>query len=244
VPDNVVSVDFRRHLPIRPGDLVLDVGCGEGRHTSEICLWDCHAVGVDLSLDDVKVAKYVLSYKRWAHEAIGLGDFMAADAEHLPFEDATFDRIVCTEVLEHIPDDKAAIRELVRVLKPGGLMAVSVPNYLPEVLFWTISWGYWHSPGGHIRIYKPGEMVDALREGGLEVYAERRRHSIQSFYWFLRCAFGVNNENFFITKYLNKVLQVHYWLRLRSLEYVESFVDLVLGKDLILYGRKPSSLPD
>ena len=223
---------------------MLDVGCGQGRHTAELCRWDCRAVGVDLSVDELKVAKNVLSYKHWAHEATGHGDFLAVDATRLPFRDATFDRIVCTEVLEHIPNDKAALRELVRVLKPGGLMAVSVPNYLPEVLFWTISWGYWHSPGGHIRIYRPGEMADALKENGLELYAQRLRHTIQTVYWFFRCAFNIYNENFFITRYLQKFVQWHYARRVRLLEYLEAFVNPVFGKDLVLYARKPPSSSD
>ncbi len=223
---------------------MLDVGCGQGRHTAELCRWDCRAVGVDLDVGELKIAKYVLSYKHWAHEATGYGDFLAVDATRLPFRDATFDRIVCTEVLEHIPDDRAAVRELVRVLKPGGLIAVSVPNYLPELLFWTISWGYWHSPGGHIRIYRPGEMADLLREKGLELYAQRLRHTIQTVYWFLRCAFNIYNEDFFVTRHFQKFVQWHYGRRVRLLEYLEALVNPVLGKDRILYARKPPSSSD
>lgn len=149
--------------------------------------------------------------------------------------------MVCTEVLEHIPDDRAGIAELARVLKPGALIAVSVPNYIPEVVFWTISWGYWHSPGGHIRIYKPHEMARMLGESGLELYAERLRHSIQTAYWFLRCTFGIENENFPVTRYFQKFVQWHYRRRVRLLENLEALANPVLGKDLILYARKPPS---
>ena len=238
-PDNIVSVDFHRHLPIRTGDLVLDVGCGNGRHTAEICRWDCRAVGVDVSVHELKMAKYLLDHKPAGAEPVGRGDFIAADAEHLPFRDGLFDRIVCTEVLEHIPDDRAGIRELMRVLQPGGLMAVSVPNYLPEIVFWTISWGYWHSPGGHIRKYKPGVMARMLSESGLELYAQRLRHTIQTAYWFIRCTFGIDNPDFIVTRYLQKFVQWHYRRRVRLLEYLEAFANFVFGKDLILYGKKP-----
>jgi ubiquinone/menaquinone biosynthesis C-methylase UbiE len=220
---------------------VLDVGCGNGRHTAEICRWGCRAVGVDVSVQELKMAKYVLGRSTSGDEEVGRGDFLAADAENLPFKDGVFDRIVCTEVLEHIQDDRAGIKELVRVLKPGGLMAVSVPNYLPEVLFWTISWGYWHSPGGHIRIYNPGVMAQMLREGGLDLYAQRLRHTIQTVYWFIRCTFGINNQDYFVTRYLQKFVQWHYRRRLRLLEYLEAFANFVFGKDLILYGKKPPS---
>lgn len=187
------------------------------------------------------MAKFVLARKLWGREAVTRSDFVAADAQHLPFKDGAFDRVVCTEVLEHIPDDRAGIAELRRVLKSGGLLAVSVPAYYPEIVFWTISWGYWHSPGGHIRKYKPGQMATMLREGGFEIYAERLRHTIQAMYWFLRCTFGIDNEDFFITRRFQKFVQWHYWRRLRLLEYLEALANPVLGKDLVLYGRKPAS---
>jgi hypothetical protein len=97
--------------------------------------------------------------------------------------------------MEHIPDDKAGISELFRVAKPGADVAVSVPRYWPEKVFWTLSWDYWHTPGGHIRQYKPGEMAGYLQDQGFDVRKIRYRHSFQSFYWFLRCTFGKNNEN-------------------------------------------------
>lgn len=220
---------------------MLDVGCGTGRHTVEICRWECRAVAVDLSVDDLKTAKVFWAYKRESREALGHADFVAADAERLPFKDAAFDKVVCTEVLEHIPDDRAGIAELVRVLKPGALIAVSVPNYIPEVVFWTISWGYWHSPGGHIRIYKPHQMARMLGESGLELYAERLRHAIQAAYWFIRCTFGIDNEDFPITRYFQKFVQWHYRRRVRLLENLEALANPVLGKDRILYARKPPS---
>jgi ubiquinone/menaquinone biosynthesis C-methylase UbiE len=215
------------------------VGCGTGRHTIEICRWDCRAVAVDVSLGDLRTARLFLAGKRREGEAKGGADFVAADAEHLPFRAGAFDKVVCTEVLEHIPDDKAGISELVRVLKLGALIAVSVPNYIPEVLFWTISWGYWHSPGGHIRIYQPGEMAEALGESGLEIYAQRMRHTIQTIYWFFRCTFGIDDTDRFVTRYFQRFVQWHYRRRLRSLEYLEALANLVLGKDLVLYARKP-----
>ena len=164
---------------------------------------------------------------------------MMASATRLPFRDGTFDKIVCTEVLEHIPDDKGSISEMLRVLKPGGLIAISVPAYRPEKVFWTVSWDYWHSPGGHIRYYRPGEMLAALQSTGLEIYAERRRHTIQAMYWFLRAVVGKRNENALILRILTKVTSLYYWRRLRALEYLEALMNPFMGKDLVFYGKKP-----
>jgi SAM-dependent methyltransferase len=77
------------------------------------------------------------------------------DAVHLPFTDAAFDRVIASEVMEHIPNDSGAMHELARVLRPGGTIAVTVPAWLPEKVCWMLSDEY-HAPfveGGHVRIY-------------------------------------------------------------------------------------------
>jgi hypothetical protein len=128
------------------------------------------------------------------------------------------------------------------VLRAGGDIAVSVPSHGPEVVFWTISWEYWHSPGGHVRIYPPGEMWRMLEERGLQLRLQRRRHSFQTVYWFVRCVFGKDNDYFPLTRFLTRFINwYHNRRRVRPLEYVESVLDLVLGKDTILYGTKPAS---
>ncbi len=239
-----MSIDFRRHFRIQPGERVLDLGCGSGRHTIEACLWPCYTVGVDLSRHDLLRARWMLADKQRRKIARGHADFIVADAQFLPFRDGAFDRVMCTEVLEHIPDDRQGMRELARVLRGGGEIAVSVPNYLPERVFWRLSWEYWHTPGGHVRIYRPGEAARALEGNGLELHTRRYRHSIQSVYWFFRCLFGKNNENFIFVRLLQHFINwYHHRRRLRMLELAESVADLVIGKDMILYGRKPESSP-
>ena len=82
-----------------------------------------------------------------------------ATRSSLPFADGEFDRVVAAEVLEHIPADVEAIKELVRVLRPGGTLAISVPRWLPEVVNWKLSEDYHNAAGGHIRIYTGQELV-------------------------------------------------------------------------------------
>ena len=90
-------------------------------------------------------------------------DVKEGDALALPFADGEFDRVVAAEVLEHIPADIQAIDELVRVLRPGGTMAVTVPRWFPEVVCWKLSDDYHNNPGGHIRIYTDKELVAKAR---------------------------------------------------------------------------------
>ena len=78
----------------------------------------------------------------------------------MPYADGTFDCVIASEILEHVPEDDRAIAELVRVLKPGGSLAITVPRWLPEKVCWVLSDEYHANEGGHIRIYR----ADALRD--------------------------------------------------------------------------------
>lgn len=239
MPDNIVNVDFRRHFRLQPGDRVLDLGCGNGRHSLEAARWPIRVVGVDVVLDDLRKARYMLADLDRKGETPGSVDFILADAQRLPFRDGAFDKVVCTETLEHVPDDLAAISEIDRVARPGADICVSVPAYWPETLFWALSWGYWHTPGGHVRRYRPGEMAALLTRQGLQLSLERRRHAFQALYWFLRCTFGKDNEQALLPKVVFKFINWHHRLRVPILERIEATLNLVAGKDLILYGRKP-----
>lgn len=238
MPDNIVNIDFRRHFPIGDGERVLDLGCGNGRHTLEAARYPVRVVGLDFSRDDLKAARFMYADLLRKGEAKGRADFILGDAQNLPFKDGAFDKALCTEVFEHIPDDRRGIGEFIRVTKHGAPVAVSVPSYWPELAFWTISWDYWHSPGGHVRRYKPGQMWRILEESGMDVHFERRRHSFQSLYWFLRCVFGLPRENFLPVKVFFKFINWHHGRRIKMLERIEATLNLVLGKDMILYGRK------
>ncbi len=89
-----------------------------------------------------------------------------SDITCLPFEDASFDLVICSEVLEHIPDEKTAVREIIRVLKPGGTLVVSVPRYFPERICWALSDAYHQTANGHIRIYRKQQLVRLLEAQG------------------------------------------------------------------------------
>ena len=238
MPDNIVNIDFHRHFRIEPGERVLDLGCGNGRHTIEAARYPGRVVGLDFSRDDLVAAKFMYDDLKRKGQAQGVADFVVGDAENLPFKDSAFDRSICTEVFEHIPDDERGIDEFLRVTKPGAPVAVSVPHYWPETLFWKLSWDYWHTPGGHVRRYRPGQMRKMLEQRDMEVRVQRSRHSFQSLYWFLRCTFGTNNENVLPVRTFFRFINWHHARRPKPLEYIEATANLVIGKDMILYGRK------
>jgi SAM-dependent methyltransferase len=240
VPDNIVNVDFRRHFPLLPDERVLDLGCGNGRHTLEAARYRARVVGLDFSRDDLQAARFMYADLCRRGAANGHVDFVLGDAQNLPFRDEAFDKALCTEVFEHIPDDRRGIAEFVRVTKAGAPVAVSVPNYWPETLFWRLSWGYWHTPGGHVRRYRPGQMRTLLEQHETDVYFHRNRHAFQAVYWFLRCLFGIDNERFLPVRLFFKFINWHHARRLKLLERIEATANLLIGKDMVLYGRKRS----
>ena len=112
-------------------------------------------------------------------------ELAVADGQRLPFADASFDRIICTETLEHVADAQLALRELARVLRPGGRVAVSVPHFLCEAILYRLIRGYLEFPGGHRRIFTPRTLTRALARAGLQPYAGYLRDSLEATYWIL-----------------------------------------------------------
>lgn len=184
----MLTVDFTS-LVLKPGMKVLDAGCGTGRHLCEAFRRQgVHVVGIDLNWDDLRKAQALAALT--AAEDSGGRLVAKADVTRLPFKDESFDVVVCSEVLEHIPENRKAVAELLRVLKPGKDMVVSVPRYFPERVCWALSEAYHNEPGGHIRIYRKSELKNLLEKAGAKCWDIRYKHSLHSPYWWIRCLVG------------------------------------------------------
>ena len=166
----VLTVDYGR-LGVRPGDRLLDLGCGFGRHAYEAARLGAEVVALDAGADEVRSVQDTLGAMvdgRRARRRRRPGSARCrATRSPCPSPTASFDRVIASEVLEHIPDDAAAMAELARVLRPGGTMAVTVPRCGPEFVNWALSDEYHDVPGGHVRIYRHSELVERLRTAGL-----------------------------------------------------------------------------
>jgi len=166
---------------------------------------------------------------------------LEGDALSLPFADGEFDRVVAAEVLEHIPADIPAIRELVRVLRPGGTIALTVPRWLPEVVCWKLSADYHNTPGGHLRIYTDKELLSKAENAGLVHTDTRYAHGLHAPYWWLKCAVGVTNDGHPLVRAYHRLLVWDIMKKPRTTRAAERLLDPVIGKSMVLYFRKPEA---
>jgi 2-polyprenyl-3-methyl-5-hydroxy-6-metoxy-1,4-benzoquinol methylase len=234
----MLTIDYDL-MGIKDGERVLDVGCGEGRHSWEACKRNaCLVYALDLEQDNLKKAHYALYLMEQKGEVKGKWLLTRGNITSLPFSNGSFDKIICSEVLEHIIDDRLAIKELVRVLKDEGTLAVSVPSYLPEAICWKLSGDYHGKPGGHIRIYKARDIKQKLKQNDLQLFAVRHKHALHSFYWISRSLFGVNNEKAIIPALYHKFLVWDIYKNTRPIRLIDDFLNKFFSKSLVLYTRK------
>lgn len=232
----MLTVDFDR-LPNLAGLRVLDLGCGAGRHTFEAARRGATVVAVDTDADELATVDGWLDAMRAEGELApdAPAHTVRADAGHLPFDDDGFDVVIAAEILEHLHDDRGAMAEIARVVRPGGRVAVTVPRWGPEVVCWGLSSTYHTVDGGHVRIYRESRLRRQLAAAGLRVVDRHHAHALHSPYWWLKCGFGIDNE---------KARPVRAWHRMLvwdierapwQTRVAERVLDPVMGKSLVLY---------
>lgn len=238
----MLTIRFDR-LGVRSGDLVLDAGAGFGRHAFELARRGANVVALDYSADEVTATRSVFGGMVDAGE-ISIDRFVGVlqgDATRLSFAENSFDRVITSEVLEHIQADTDAIAELVRVLKPGGTFAATVPTWFPEKVNWMLSDEY-HAPksvGGHVRIYSATELKAKLRAAGLRILGSHHAHALHSPYWWLKCAVGLRRTDSRAVNAYQRLLEWEITEQPGALKVLERTLAPVMGKSFVVYGQKP-----
>ena len=239
----MLTVDFDR-IGVRSGDRVLDLGCGAGRHAFEAFRRGAHVVAVDLdeeALADVAVLAAAMDAEGQVPSGTNF-ETVRADALSLPLEDASFDHVIASEILEHIPDDVGAMREIVRVLKPGAKAAVTVPRYWPEALCWALSREYHSNEGGHVRIYRAPELTRRLQAAGLAPRAIGYAHALHSPYWWLKCAVGVRRERALLPRAYHRFLVWDLERNAAPTRLLERSLNPIMGKSLVVYAAREEAV--
>ena len=236
----MLTVDFGR-FPVGPSDRVLDLGCGSGRHAYEAYRRGADVVACDADEGELRIVAGMATAMHKAREAPATAHArpVAGDGTAMPFGHAVFDRVIAAEVLEHIDDDQAALHEIARVLRPGGLLAVTVPAWLPERICWRLSDDYHNVPGGHVRIYTRPELEAKLRRAGLTVGGHHHAHGLHSPYWWLKCAVGVGDDDHPLARAYHRLLVWDIMKRPVPTRLAERALNPLIGKSLVLYARKP-----
>jgi SAM-dependent methyltransferase len=231
------TIDFD-HFKLHPGDRVLDVGCGEGRHCiTAYMLEDVISVGVDLSSKDLGTTRERFAdFEESGNENKKLY-ISRANGCNLPFANSSFDKIICSEVLEHIPDYKDVLSEIHRILKPGGTFAVSVPRFGPEWVCWKLSDEYHAMEGGHIRIFKAHELRQDIEAFGMVHYRRHWAHALHVPFWWLKCLFWRENDadSPWIVKTYHKFLVWDLMKNPWITRNLEKLLDPFFGKSVVMY---------
>ena len=235
----LLTVDLER-LKLRNGELLLDAGCGEGRHCFGALECGARVIGLDLDRDSLVKAARPLQER--AAEVGSAGEMLQGSVFELPFAAETFDKVICSEVMEHVHDFRGAALELARVTKPGGVVAVTIPTATSEHLYLRTGDDYFESRGGHIRIFKPRELALGLAAAGLATVGVGFAHALHTPYWVLRSIAGLPNADD------SRLVQAYRLFLIRAtgsklISRVEAWLNYCFPKSLVLYAEKRAPTP-
>ncbi len=235
----MLTVNFGR-LRIAPGDRLLDLGCGAGRHAFEALRHGARVVAMDTDGAELRAVSAMFAAMGESGEIPdgASGVTVTGDATRMPFPDGSFDKVIAAEVLEHIPADQAAMNEIARVLRPGGVAAITVPAWLPERICWRLSDDYHNTKGGHVRIFTRRELATKISRAGLAVGGHHHAHALHSPYWWLKCAVGVHNDDHPLASSYHRVLVWDIMRKPAITRLADQALNPLIGKSLVVYADK------
>lgn len=228
------TIDFNK-FQIEPEEIVLDLGCGTGRHCFNHQIKKAKIIPLDKDPESMKeITKKIESSKTNKNEHFPI----QGGAIKLPFKDRSFDKVICSEVLEHLPDPNSCLKEINRILKPNGEIAVSVPTYFTEIVIDRLADEYLGKKGGHIHVFKKEDLAKKIERNGFKIYSTDSAHSLHFIYWSLRAIFGIEEEENTIPKiyqnFLEKTYTSNFW------KNVENNLNKAIPKSNVFYAEKRS----
>jgi 2-polyprenyl-3-methyl-5-hydroxy-6-metoxy-1,4-benzoquinol methylase len=241
-------ITYREHqrmierLKPASGQKVLDIGCSSGSMLNYLAArYGCKGTGMDISAESVQAAK-----SRNPHQ----NEYSVGSAEHpLPFQDEQFDVVICMDVLEHVEKPFAAVREIFRVLKPGGNAIIHVPV---TDIKWSMDWfalslnrkafEKWIRAAGHDYnvMLSRSEIEKAVIDAGLKISYSQRFNSFFQNIFDYHMVHRILNRMFYLQKW---PFRVYHRILAPCIELAlipdRLFQKLNVGASVYILARKP-----
>jgi SAM-dependent methyltransferase len=236
----MLTVDFDR-LRVGRGTRFIDVGAGAGRHSYEALRRGAVVTAYDMDEVELKGVDEMFGALELEGEVPpgGRAEIKVGDILDMPYPDGSFDVVLASEILEHVPEADRAISELVRILAPGGILAVTVPRWLPERICWALSDEYHANEGGHIRIFKADQLQATIEANGMTFTHRHHAHALHSPFWWLKCAVGVEREQHPLVRSYHRMLVWDMMQAPAVTRLGERALNPLIGKSVALYFQKP-----
>ncbi|MCD9199229.1 class I SAM-dependent methyltransferase [Aeromicrobium wangtongii] len=236
----MLTVDFDR-LRVGRRTRFIDVGAGAGRHSYEALRRGADVIAYDMDEVELKGVDGMFGAMAEVGEVPpgGSAQVEVGDILDMPYEDGSFDVVLASEILEHVPEIDQAIAELVRITAPGGILAVTVPRWLPERICWALSDEYHANEGGHIRIFKADELQSSIEAHGLTMTHREHAHALHAPYWWIKCAVGVNRDQHPLVRAYHRLLVWDMMKAPAATRLTERALNPLIGKSVALYFSKP-----
>ena len=223
-------------LNLKKINTAVDVGCGNGRHLKSLShkINNAQIIGIDHSHTDI--VNLSSEFQDINCKNNNTYEFINHDIRNLPLKGSSQDLVICSEVLEHVPNYEAVLAECYRVLKPAGVLLISVPTYTPEKLCWLFSKKYRQTPGGHIRIFKKDQIMESFNKLKLNLFNYHRQHSFHSIYWILRSKNNMEESDFL--KSFHGLLVKQMFGQAQTSAFIEKMLNPLFGKSECFYLTK------
>lgn len=174
-------------LQLEADDVILDIGCGNARDIRILAAFGCKSVGVDLSMEMLIAGQnYMLENN------LPGASFCQEDATYLPFANESFTKAICSEVIEHVPEWHKLISESYRVLKPGGRLVITTPNWRSFYGLNRLIWELLRKvtvPSSPVHPYDKWktqrEVITALKKAGFSIEAKLGGCYVPGYGWIL-----------------------------------------------------------
>ena len=167
-------------------DVLLDAGTGSGYLLDVLSSRCKYVFAIDINLDFLEKIRHGSNRNNVA--------LLQADVCRMPFKSSGFTKLVCTEVLEHLPDPSAAIQEFHILLKPGGIAVIAVPTRLSEKLYAILNRNYCRDQQEHVSILKREQWLSLFRKAGFDVFAVSNENFQPALYWVFRSIFPIKYD--------------------------------------------------